>query len=220
MKAIALTVALLGASGPLLALEDDELNLAIRRGDVDTVREMIGADPALLEPVAGARSAIEEAIHRERREIVRLLLDEGVSLGARDDYGRTPLHQAKSPAMARLLLEAGADPLARDDQGRTPLHTAVERECLAVVDVYREAGMELDLVNAISLGERQLALSLLEEDPSQALRSVGREYPLDLAAALGDAELVSHLLACGAGVNRLDREGYLAGGAAARRRAS
>lgn len=47
----------------------------------------------------------------------------GAFLGAVSE-GRTPLHNAKSPAVIEVLLQAGADVATRDADGRTPLHHA------------------------------------------------------------------------------------------------
>jgi len=46
----------------------------------------------------------------------------------RDDYGRTPLHEAVNKDVAELLVARGADVNARDNRGRTPLHEAVNKE--------------------------------------------------------------------------------------------
>src|SRR5579871_6351064 len=43
----------------------------------------------------------------------------------RDDYGRTPLHEAVNKDVAELLVARGADVNARDNHGITPLITAV-----------------------------------------------------------------------------------------------
>lgn len=57
-------------------------------------------------------------------EMVRLLLDKGAKVDARDNTGKTALHFASTPRAARTLLEAGADPVAKDASGATPLETA------------------------------------------------------------------------------------------------
>lgn len=64
-------------------------------------------------------------------DTVRLLLDKGAHINAKDSFGRTALHvlayghpSRTNRAMAELLLERGADVNAKDFQGRTPLYFA------------------------------------------------------------------------------------------------
>lgn len=67
-----------------------------------------------------------------RAQVVRVLLEEGVSVGAKNRRGETALHIAASrscasddssvPVVVQQLLDAGADVNARDEDGKTVLH--------------------------------------------------------------------------------------------------
>ncbi len=60
---------------------------------------------------------------------IRLLLDKGANIHARDKNGATPLHRAvrtRCAAAVRHLLKAGADPTIRNKPGSTPFHLAVQ----------------------------------------------------------------------------------------------
>ncbi|KAH9969704.1 ankyrin repeat-containing domain protein [Russula dissimulans] len=73
---------------------------------------------------------------------MRLLLDQGADVDARDNDGRTPLHYSSccpgkgeigsstrgTVEGSRLLLDHGADIQAEDNEGKTPLQLALEDE--------------------------------------------------------------------------------------------
>ncbi|KAF3391660.1 hypothetical protein F1880_007668 [Penicillium rolfsii] len=87
--------------------------------------------------------------HYGLRAIVRLLLEKGADVEARDsDYGRTPLSWAAErgkEAVVKLLLEKGAEIEARDsDYGRTSLSWAAERGREAVVKLLLEKGADIE----------------------------------------------------------------------------
>lgn len=73
------------------------------------------------------RSEDSSAISREKVEIVRLLIEQGADVTAKDKSLSTPLHLASSlgiPEIVRLLIERGADITAENESRRTPLHLA------------------------------------------------------------------------------------------------
>jgi hypothetical protein len=62
-------------------------------------------------------------------EVVRILVEQGADVMARDNDGKTSLHAASKKGhveVTRFLIEHGADVTARADDGRTPLVVAAE----------------------------------------------------------------------------------------------
>jgi ankyrin repeat protein len=71
---------------------------------------------------------------------VKALLAAGVKVDARDEYGETPLHKARTAEIARVLLKAGARVSSRAELGYTPLHIAAWGGRADVVEFLLSAG--------------------------------------------------------------------------------
>ena len=71
---------------------------------------------------------------------VQAELDKGVDVNAKDGYGRTPLHEAKTKEIAELLIAKGADVNAKNDEGKTPLDMAIDRKRTETIDLLRKHG--------------------------------------------------------------------------------
>jgi ankyrin repeat protein len=158
-----------------------ELTLAIRRGDLDALRRLLGERPELA--------------------TARMIGRKGVEGGC-----RTPLHAAtdwpgyfpNAPAAVVLLLEAGADP--NDDTGgdrpETPLHWAASTDDVDVAVELLNGGAHLEtpggsigtpLDNAIGYGCWHVARLLVQRGAK-----VDRLWH---AAALGMADRLDDLMA-------------------------
>jgi len=128
--------------------------------------------------------------------LVRLLVEHGADVNARDKWDQTPLHLTEVNNLTHTLLALGADVRLRDQWGRTPLHNAAAnwvtfRHCEAaagIVSALINAGAEINAVN-----------------------EKGRT-PLHYAAAneYGNNDDITRLLDAGAEVNAQDKEGRTA----------
>jgi RNA polymerase sigma factor (sigma-70 family) len=185
---------------------------AVKQGDLDTIRGLLGKRTDLLEARDGmGHTPLHRAALHGHNEIVALLLEKGAAVDARcqaerseaaplrcseqGEKGETPLHWAAwigHKTMARALIKHGAEVEAPDHQGITPLYRAAQpgtwrwHETTQVADMLIRAGAEVDLFVASILGLQERVEEVLQEDPAR-INARGPEgvTPLCLAAFLG-----------------------------------
>ncbi len=170
---------------------------ACMRGDIETVRAIIAADPTAVDAddEHGWRPIFHAGLWR-REAIVRLLIEAGADLSAHDGYA---MHYAgevpNNKAIVALLVQYGA----MDAHVRPP--DDLSRQFLA----------------AVFLADVDRARSLLRFHPHLATTRDGRgDQPIFHAARNGDTELVRLLIEHGADVNAANDSShtvlYCAGG--------
>jgi hypothetical protein len=100
----------------------------------------------------------------ESYETVALLLKHKADVKRSCSSGRTPLHNARTGAIAQLLLDYGADRAARDTQGNTPLHEAAYWGRLDVVQVLLEHGADVHAQACNNITPLDSILECLDRD--------------------------------------------------------
>lgn len=214
-----------------------DINLACARGDIDTVRSMLAADPGAVHFQAPCKKRpLSCAAEFGRRVIVRLLLDAGADPNAQEaeGYHTFPLVAAAKHndlAMVEMLLEHGANPNAMIDAAEVALSEAIERnrDMANLIASYGGAlpihclAWEGDIVTlaAVLNQNPKLALAAIyipnpqrPREAAQALRLALRHgvNPKDICLwslfrASGDPELLRVFLQAGANPNVQDDEG-------------
>lgn len=84
--------------------------------------------------------------HRNKREIINLLLEYGADINALDPEGRTPLANAiffGVHSVGSLLLDKKADPTLTDNQGKNALHYAAYKKQAGIITRLLQADPDL-----------------------------------------------------------------------------
>jgi uncharacterized protein len=184
---------------------DPALFEAIKAGELGRVKELITANPALVNArTEKNESAILTAVYHRRKEIANLLVARGAALSlfeacaagefdrveqliasgtavnAFSDDGWTPLHLAAffgHPKVAELLLAHAADVAARsrNANGNTPLHAALAANQKMVAGLLIGTGADVNAADAAGWRPLHLAAANNNLDAMKALIAQGAE---------------------------------------------
>jgi ankyrin repeat protein len=117
------------------------------------------------------------AIEGRERNVVRMLLDAGVPINAKDKFGSTALHLVasnKSSAAERImqsLLDNGADINATDIYGATPLHDAASSNAsLSIFEILLKHNADINAKDIHGLKPINLLREELEPEKAKLLK--------------------------------------------------
>jgi ankyrin repeat protein len=134
----------LGGPGPA-----GVLIYAAESGNPEMVREILRYHPKLEQRDRQGKTALFAAgeyryEEGKRAECVRLLIEAGADVNARDNNGNTPLHETFLTEVEKELLKLGADVNARNKDGETPIFTTVDDDA---IPLFIEHGADLTIRN-------------------------------------------------------------------------
>ena len=118
------------------------LHRAIVLGDSETAMSLLagGADTGAADDFGW--TSLHFAVSMGELRIVTAILEAEGDPSPQTENGLTPLHLAAEPGMVEALVAAGAEIDARNDLGRTPLHQAAGYRDAAVVEALLDAGAD------------------------------------------------------------------------------
>jgi len=187
-----------------MPLPDPALLTAAWRGSLEEVGKLL-AEGADIEEKGGElewTALHAAAVFGDNPLVVRLLLDRGADVAARDKYASAPLHHAAladSEAEAGLLLDYNADVRARDSTGNTPLHHAAIYGSTRVARLLLAKGADVSAKNCAGRTPREnatlcshLQISAMIE-AEEVSRAKWLAFAMGLQERLGAASCVNVL---------------------------
>ena len=181
----------------------------------------------LLQKLLGRDDQFLQAAKNGNVSTVRMLLDKGVNIQARESHGRwgvrgTALHLASAEGkekMVQFLLSKGADVHAKDLINKTALHRAAISGNNRIVDMLLEHGADINwkdsfgktaLMYAVAHGHQDMVQLLLDQGANIESEDDYGWTALMYAARKGNQDTVQLLLDKGAEINTRDRGGWTA----------
>jgi ankyrin repeat protein len=190
----------------------DDLFKSIRQNDIAAIRQAIASKTAVNQADSRGTTPLHYAAVLGSVEAMKLLLDAGADVNARNASDATPLIlAAPSAAKVTLLLAKGADTKAQTKAGRTALIVAAGcRNCLESVRLLVDAGSELEhqeergataLAVSTDSADTIIARFLVSRGAKPVVADKARFTPLMGVVAAGDIALTKELISKGADVN-------------------
>jgi len=167
---------------PMCAMQTDALFDAVKQGDVGRVKELVSADPSLVNAKTGTgQSAVLTAVYHGHKGIADLLVARGAALTIFEACAAGEVERVE-----RLLEDEVAAVNQYSDDGWTPLHLAA------------------------FFGHAKVAEILLAHDADVKARSKNTtgNTPLHAALAANRKIVAGMLLGHGADVDAIDAEGW------------
>ena len=147
-----------------------------------------------------------------KNDIVKLLIESGADVNAKDYDGDTALRIAalhNKKDIAELLIEAGADLNVKNNAGRTALRAAAGEGNRDITELLIKAGADMDVKGSDGLTALICAIDNDKKDTAELLIKAGADSETALAWAVENNkhDAVKFLIELGTDVNSKDKDG-------------
>ena len=203
-----------------LESRDEQIDQAMRFGQLETFQAMLKKNPALaLSTNITGDTPLETAAYYGQYQIAKLLLANKASARAKGWCGDTPLFCSALNGylgVTELLIKNGADVNVKDDNGETPLFAAAECGDNRVVNLLLANKADVNvrgsdgytpLLEAAWRGHKATVQLLIASNAEVNVKDNQGEMPLHLTAENENKDIVKLLLANKAEVNARDMYG-------------
>lgn len=145
------------------------LHLAVISGEEEAVKDILslvsknGCEDVLEARNYSGSSALHLAVENNSINMVKTLLDAGLSPDSIDNSDETTMHLAvriESLPIIQVLLESQADPNIPSRNGKFPLHMAVEANLVEAVRLLEKYGSDIDAGDQV-VGRTALHLAVI-----------------------------------------------------------
>lgn len=187
---------------------------AIKAGELERVKTMVSAEPALVDARGEMGSAVLTAVYHRQQAIVNLLVSRGAELSMFEACAAGELERVE-----RLLDDsAGAAVTGFSDDGWTPLHLAAFFGHAKIVEclLARGADVATRSTNPTANTPLHAALAANQKMAAGLLLGAGADVnavdaagwrPLHLAAAANNLDAIKSLVAQGGDVRGTNKDG-------------
>jgi ankyrin repeat protein len=150
---------------------------AAQNGYIQKVKELLDKGIYVDTHYGYGRTALIYASEQGNEALVRLLLDRGADVNAKDGGNVTALHKASygHPSVVRLLLERGADINAEDKGERRPLINAVKNGHDEVSKILIEKGANVNIKDSDGITPLEHAIEGNQESIVRLLLAKGAD---------------------------------------------
>ena len=195
---------------------------AIRSGELDRVKAMVSATPALVNARGDGGSAVLTAVYHRHKEIVNLLVARGAELTLFEACAAGELERVERLIAHESQTDANAvDINAQSDDGWTPLHLAAYFGHAKIAELLLAHGADIAARSGNPTGNTPLHAALAANQKMAVAVLIGHGAdvnavdaagwrPLHLAAANNALDVMKTLIAQGADVAGMNRDGLTA----------
>lgn len=151
-KCMLVVLMLTAAASVSVLAQESQLHAAARKGDIETIRALLGKGAAIDARDANGATPLLVATHSNQVDAARVLIQAGADVNAKDGIHDSPYLYAGARGhdeILKMTLAHGADLKSTNRYGGTALIPAAERGLVDTVRMLINAGVDVNHVNKL-----------------------------------------------------------------------